>query len=201
MSTNFDDIQQLWDAEKDAINTDDNSKEIITKITEKKNESTKFHYGNVFVLLLTLVVICAFFIFIAPVQETLSRIGAGMMISILVIRILVEIYSVKQSHKLDPTQNTVGNLSKSIEYLKLRRRIHGTFTISLIVIYTVGLTLIFPEFLYYLGWAATSVFYGMYAVSGLIIIHVIKKKIKQELIDINAIVDIKKRIIKDTLDK
>jgi len=194
MNNDFNDIQKSWNAEKDSLSENETSLEVIKKITEKKNENTKFHYGNVFVLLLTLVVICTFFIFIAPVQETLSRIGAGLMIGILVVRIVVEIYSVKQSHKLDPTQNTVGNLSKSVEYLRLRRRIHGVLTISLVVIYTIGLFMIFPEFLLYLGWIPLVVFYGMYLVSGIIIIVTLKKKIRQELIDIEETIELRKAL-------
>ncbi|NER18070.1 hypothetical protein [Spongiivirga citrea] len=194
MNNDFNDIQQLWNAEKDSLSANETSQEVLKKITEKKNDSTKFHYGNVFVLLLTLIVICTFFIFIAPVQETLSRIGAGLMIGVLVIRIVVEIYSVKQSHKLDPTHNTVGNLSASVQYLKLRRRIHGVFTISLLVIYTIGLFMIFPEFLLYLSWVPMVVFYGMYLVSGIIIILTLKKKIRQELVDIEETIELRKAL-------
>jgi len=196
MNEDFEALQDLWEADKNNIPTSTkSSKEMISSITSKKQGITQFQYGNIFVLLLTLVVIVTFFIFIAPVQELLSRIGAGIMIIGLIIRIGIEFYSSKQAKKLDVTQNTLQNLNHSIAYLKTRKWIHKELTFSIIIAYTIGLFLIIPEFIKYLGLIPVIVFYGMYIISGIIIIVKLRPKIKQELIDIQEIIKTKKRII------
>jgi len=185
MNEDFEALQDLWEADKNNIPTSTkSSKEMISSITSKKQGITQFQYGNIFVLLLTLVVIVTFFIFIAPVQELLSRIGAGIMIIGLIIRIGIEFYSSKQAKKLDVTQNTLQNLNHSIAYLKTRKWIHKELTLSIIIAYTIGLFLIIPEFIKYLGLIPVIVFYGMYIISGIIIIVKLRPKIKQELIDL-----------------
>ncbi|MFP2996874.1 hypothetical protein ABN763_13235 [Spongiivirga sp. MCCC 1A20706] len=195
MNKDFEQLQDLWEQSKEDIAvTDQTTSGYATLIDSKKLKSKQFHFGNIFVLLLTLVVIVTFFIFIAPVRELVSRIGAGIMIFGLILRILIEFYSIRKARQLNPALNALSNLEESIKYLKLRKWIHKELTIGILISYTIGLLMIAPEFQYYLGTLPVIIFYGMFVISGAIIIWKIRKQIKQELLDIQEIINLKKQI-------
>ena len=91
---------------------------------KKKKITIVFYYGTIGILLGTLIIVCLFFYFLAPVQETLSRIGASLMITSLSIRILIEVNSIYKAKRIKPTDNTLSTAQHSIHFHQLRKKIH-----------------------------------------------------------------------------
>lgn len=126
----------------------------------------------------------------APVKETLSRIGAGLMITGLAFRILIEIVSVikaKRINKLDKTLQTVDN---SLNFHQFRKTIHQVYSPIII-----GFYIIFPEFMLYMS-VLMIWFIGIsYLIMGTVLFIIIRKGVVDEMQKLRDIMELKKDII------
>ncbi len=195
MNTDFEALQREWQKNKDDIKRDTTSmNDLFFLIQKKKKASVQFQYGNAIVLLVTLLVISAFFYYVAPVKEILSRIGAGFMIFGLLLRIIIEIVSIIKSKKIDIKNNVLETSENTITYYKFRKKIHGPITIIILVLYTIGFYMITPEFsLYFTTWQMILIDVS-YVVGACIFIPIIRKSIRREIQNLLDIVDLKNRI-------
>ncbi len=195
MNTDFEALQREWQKNKDDIKRDTTSmNDLFFLIQKKKKASVQFQYGNAIVLLVTLLVISAFFYYVAPVKEILSRIGAGFMIFGLLLRIIIEIVSIIKSKKIDIKNNVLETSENTITYYKFRKKIHGPITIIILVLYTIGFYMITPEFsLYFTTWQMILIDVS-YVVGACVFIPIIRKSIRREIQNLLDIVDLKNRI-------
>ncbi|MDY8137784.1 hypothetical protein [Aquimarina sp. 2201CG5-10] len=199
MSSNFEELQRKWKEDKKDIENQPNTmSDILLSIEKKKKWSHQFHYGNSVILFIVLIVITAFFYFVAPVQEVLSRVGAGLMIGGLIVRIVVELISVTKSKKIDIEDNVLKNTQSTITFYKFRKKIHGPLTISIIALYTIGFYMINPEFNIYFELWQMVLMDVSYVVGAVILIKVIRKNVKKEIRELEEIIELKNRIIEET---
>ncbi|WP_025664822.1 hypothetical protein [Aquimarina megaterium] len=198
MSNEFDDLQRKWQKGKKDIESNSGVlEETLSSITSKKNSNTRFHYGNIIILSITLIGISAFFYYIAPVKEILSRIGVALMIGGLLLRILIECGSVLKSKKIDIIDDVLKTTNNTIAFYKFRKRIHGPITITIIALYTIGFYMITPEFsLYFTTWQMVLIDVS-YVISAIIFIKFVRSSIQKEIRTLLEIIELKNKIIEE----
>ncbi|SEL83713.1 hypothetical protein SAMN04487910_3420 [Aquimarina amphilecti] len=196
MSNEFEALQSQWQKSKNNIKGNSpNSEEMFSLISKKKSWSTRFHYGNIIILSLVLIGIMSFFYFVAPVQELLSRVGAGFMIGGLFIRILIEFISVSKAKKINMVDDALQTTNDTIAFYNFRKKIHGPITIGIIVLYTLGFYMITPEFsLYFETWQMVLIDIS-YIIGAIIPYLAVRKNIKKEINVLLEIIELKRAII------
>ncbi|MFT5250715.1 MAG: hypothetical protein ACI93P_002458 [bacterium] len=195
MNSDFNELQSKWESSKKGIELcTTNFESLYRKIKNKEKENYFFYYGTITILLATLIVISLFFYYVAPVQELLSRIGAGLMVLGLVFRIFIEIisiYKAKQINNLDTTLKTAEN---AINFHQFRKTIHQVIAPIIIGLYTVGFYMITPEFSLYIEFWNLVLIDISYVIIGIILFILIRKGVKKEMQKLKDIVQLKNEI-------
>jgi hypothetical protein len=195
MNSDFNELQSKWESSKKGIELcTTNFESLYKKIKNKEKENYFFYYGTITILLATLIVISLFFYYVAPVQELLSRIGAGLMVLGLVFRIFIEIisiYKAKQINNLDTTLKTAEN---AINFHQFRKTIHQVIAPIIIGLYTVGFYMITPEFSLYIEFWNLVLIDISYVIIGMILFILIRKGVKKEMQKLKDIVQLKNEI-------
>lgn len=198
MDKDFTSLESAWKKSKNSIqNSEKNVDVIYKKINQAKGDNVKFYYGTFFILLITLVGIVSFFVFVAPVKELLSRIGAFAMIIGLVIRILIEVQSILNLKKIRLDHSTLETIESAIGFHKLRKTIHSIIMPVILIIYSIGFYMLTPEFLKYLSTEMVIVYDLIYLVMILILFFQFRKGIKKEMINLELTIDLKKSVLED----
>ena len=196
MSSEFNELQNKWEINKSDIELSSNSLDILYgKIKKKEKENYFFYYGTITILLATLIVISLFFYYVAPVKETLSRIGVGLMISGLVFRIFIEIISIYKARQINNLENTLKTTENTINFHQFRKIIHKVIAPIIIVLYTIGFYLITPEFSLYIEFWNLVLIDISYVIIGVILFVVIRKGVKKEMQKMTDIMELKNEII------
>lgn len=178
----MDDLFEKWNKGKEAPkDTGASIREIITKAKQKKRASQAFHYGNIGVLGFVLLGLGAFFLTVAPVQDTLSHIALVLMLGGLAARIAVEAVSARKLKDIEVTDTTATVNQNAVQFYNFRRKVHGPVTVSIIIAYCIGVGLLIPEFSKYLSVRSLTIYYIGFLVWGIIFIYFIRKKIKREV--------------------
>ena len=196
MNNDFKTLQDSWKNSRNNIKTPTNNFNVLYKnIAQKQKENFSFYYGTIIILAITLLAVSLFFYYMAPVKETLSIIGAGLMMTGLAFRITIEIISVfkaKCINKLDETLKTVEN---TLRFHQFRKTIHQVYSPIIIALYSIGFYMIFPEFMLYMNiWMIW--FIGIsYLIMGTVLFIVIRKGVVDEMQKLKDIMKLKKDII------
>ncbi len=195
MSNEFEALHRQWQKDKGYFeNESPDINEVFLSIRKKKTWSIHFHYGNILVLLIVLIGITAFFYFVAPVEHLLSRIGVGLMIGGLIVRISIEIISVYKSKAIDMMDSALQATNDTITFYNFRKTIHGPITIAILILYTIGFYMITPEFsLYFTIWKMILIDVS-YVVAAIIPFVSIRKNIKKEIKILQEIIALKEKI-------
>ncbi|AXT53403.1 hypothetical protein D1818_22200 [Aquimarina sp. BL5] len=200
MNNEFETLQNQWKKDKGNIeSTSNDAEEIFSSIKKKKSWSTRFHYGNILVLSTVLIGIIAFFYFVAPVQELLSRVGVGLMVGGLLIRIIIEVISVSKAKKINMVNDALQTTNDTITFYNFRKTIHGPLTIGIIGLYTIGFYMITPEFsLYFETWKLILIDVS-YIIGGIIPFLAVRKNIKKEIKILLEIIQLKKKMTEEVV--
>lgn len=198
MNNEFETLQNQWKKDKGNIeSTSNDAEEIFSSIKKKKSWSTRFHYGNILVLSIVLIGIMAFFYFVAPVQELLSRVGVGFMVGGLLIRIIIEIISVSKAKNINMVNDALQTTNDTITFYNFRKTIHGPVTIGIIGLYTIGFYMITPEFsLYFETWQMILIDVS-YIIGAIIPFLAVRKNIKKEIKILLEIIQLKKKMTEE----
>ncbi len=192
MDSEFNKLQNKWESNKKEIKPSNDSLDILySKIKKKEKENYFFYYGTITILLATLIVISLFFYYIAPVKETLSRIGVGLMISGLLFRIFIEVISIYKAKQINNFDNTLKTTENCINFHQFRKTIHQVVAPIIIVLYTIGFYMITPEFSLYIEYWNLVLIDISYVIIGIILFIVIRKGVKKEMQKLNDIIKLK----------
>jgi len=198
MSNHFSELESAWKQDKKNIKSSSTALDAVyEKIQTNKKESFFFYYGTIVILTITLLVISSFFYFVAPVEKLLSRIGIGLMLVGLLVRIVIEIVSIvksKRVHILDSSLETVNN---TIAFHTFRKNVHGIVTPIIIAFYTVGFYLITPEFLLYLPVWNVVLYDISYIVIAVVLFIQIRKGVLKEMKIVHETVELKKSLLQE----
>ncbi|WP_282132349.1 hypothetical protein [Cellulophaga baltica] len=138
----FEELKTQW-AEQDIIATpSEGHKAILKKVNSIKK---KQKLTNV-ILTITVIILVAFFIYIAAYNQSMTTIGLALMITALVIRILIELISTKKIRSLEIAAKASAYKKSVTLYYQQRKKIHFIWTPILIVVYILGFVLLLPSF-------------------------------------------------------
>lgn len=196
MNNDFKALQNSWKSSRNNIKTPTNNFDILyKKIEQKQKENFSFYYGTIIILTITLIAVSLFFYYMAPVKETLSRIGAGLMITGLAFRILIEIVSVIKAKRINKFDKTLQTVDSSLNFHQFRKKTHQVYSPIIIGLYSIGFYMIFPEFMLYMSiWMIW--FIGIsYLIMGTVLFIVIRKGVVDEMQKLRDIMELKKDII------
>jgi hypothetical protein len=198
MDNEFKNLQQKWQNQKE--NLEENSpgfEKIISTIESKRKIGLSFHYGNIIILLVTLIGLFLFFYNVAPVQELLSRIGVGFMMIGILLRIVIEVFSSIKSKRINKLDTALKTTELTIDFYEFRKKIHGAITHIIFVLYLVGFYMISPEFSNYFSlWQMILMDVSCFVIIAFIYIQ-IRKGIKKEMNTLLEIIELKKEITKE----
>ncbi len=195
MNNEFNELQNKWESNKNKILIPNNFDTLFNKIKKKERENYFFYYGTITILLTTLIVISLFFYYVAPVKETLSRIGAGLMIAGLLFRIVIEIISIYRAKQINHLDNTLKTTENTIKFLQFRKIIHKIIAPIIIVLYTVGFYMITPEFSLYIRFWYLVLIDISYVIIAIILFIIIRNSVKKEMQKLNDIIKLKNDLI------
>lgn len=198
MSNQFSELENAWkQGKKNLKETAINLEETYEKIRQQKKENFLFYYGTIAILSITLILISCFFYFVAPVQEILSRIGAGLMLGGLIVRILFEVFSILKAKHIHVLETSLTTVKNSMAFYKFRKNIHGKVAPVIIVLYTVGFYLLTPEFLLYMNTLSVVFFDVFYLFIAVFLFFQIRKGVRKEMDTIRKIVALKHQLLEE----
>lgn len=193
MQNDMDELVNQWKNAKKGVPKGDAIDALIKTAENRRKSSVAFHYGNMIVLSILAVVLVLFFLFLFPFQELVSRIGVGLMVGTIILRVIIEYYSSKKANKIDLAAPTTSTTDETLKFYEFRKKVHGPVTISMVALYTIGLGLLTQEFIKHIG-QIILLFDAMYCVGGVILIWQIRKGIKKEMNDLEEIIKIKTQL-------
>ncbi|MTI41224.1 hypothetical protein [Fulvivirga lutimaris] len=195
MSDILDDFKGQWDAaKKDSAKQTVSAKDLVAAAQQKMRSAVLMHVGNTAVLVVTLVGICLFFIYVAPLQEVLSHIGMALMIGGLMLRILIEFHSIYRSTKIDLSDTAFAVNKSYMSFYTYRKKIHGSVTIGILIAYTVGFYILLPEFGNYFTQTQIILLALSYLLAAAIFGYSIKMAIRKEVKLLNSLMDIQQEM-------
>lgn len=147
MNNNIDHLKALWQESKSNDPSEPaNIGQIITLAKEKMKRTVRMQLGTIVILTLTLAILCVYFLYGVPLNLTISRIGAILMTAGVVLRILIEIYSIVLARKVHPAETAHNSNHAAWIYHRFRRVINGPVTIAILILYSIGFYMLTPAF-------------------------------------------------------
>lgn len=175
--TAFNDLKSQWEQQPQVEAPANGSTIIIKKISVLKK---KQRIANI-VLLATAIVLTVFFFYVNAYTNALVTLALSLMIGVLLIRVILEYFSIKKLNQLDVTTNASSFKTAITSYYKKRIITHYIITPIIMSLYISGFVILLPVFKENLS----KGFYTYIIVSGLcvfiIMILGIGKQIKKEL--------------------
>ncbi len=182
MSDPLDSLKNKWqEAKSSTKESRPDTKELIQLARNKMKSAVNMHIGNIAVLALTFVGISSFFKYVAQFQNTLSHLGILLMLGGLALRIIIELYSMNRSKRIDFSESAATTQEASLKFYQYRKRIHGPVTITILIAYTVGFYLLTPEFSDYFTTTQVILLDVSYLLAAAIFIYSIRTAIKKEM--------------------
>ena len=198
MSDPLDDLKHLWqDARRMNPQPSADTDHIIKMAEKKKKSAIQLHIGTILVLAITLAGITAFFRYVAPFEQLISRIGIGFMVSSLVVRILIELYSIYLSTNINVSDTTLKTSDDALRFYRFRKSIHGPVTITIIALYTLGFYMLTPEFSLYFSLPMMILIDLSYILGAVIFTWHIRQAIRKEMSHLSEILRLRKDITRE----
>lgn len=197
MKDEADDIAALWQQAKSKNQASAaDLTDIKNQAVARKKNALWAHYGNAGILTLTVLMLLFYFYYLYDFQDMLSNIGINLMIGGLVVRIAIEIFSAVRSRSINLTDTAAKSLENSVAFYGFRKRVHGPITIIIFALYFVGFYMLTPEFSRYISVGWMVVLDGGALLVAAFLILVIRKGIKQELKDLEKMVELQRSLIR-----
>lgn len=176
------DLKILWqDARRHGAKPSVDSHHIISMAEKQKGNTVKVHVVNILVLAAVVVGLIAFFSYVAKFNFLISHVGEALMIISLIVRIIIELFSIYLSGKIDLSESAFKTNDAWLKFYKFRKRIHGPVTIIIVVLYTIGFYLLTPEFSLYFSKPMMILIDLSYIPAAAIYTYFIRMAIKKEM--------------------
>ncbi|MFK7781174.1 hypothetical protein [Psychroserpens sp.] len=140
--TEFNDLKSQWTQQPKTEAPNNGSKDIIKRISFLKK---KQQIANI-VLSITVLILVVFFFYINAYSHALVSFALFLMISVLLVRIILEYLSMSKLNKLDVTTNVTSFKQDITKYYKNRLKTHYIFTPIILILYIVGFIILMPFF-------------------------------------------------------
>lgn len=194
MSDPLKNLKNSWQAAKKDSQQPANTDHLINLAQAKMKSAVYMHVKNIAILVLTFAGLVAFFTYVAPFGHTLSHLGIALMLGGLLIRILIEGYSIYLSSKIDLSASVSVVNQQYLDFHAYRKRIHGFVTMSILIAYSVGFYMLMPEFSLYFSQSIIILLCLSYPIAAAIFGFFIRKGIRGEMRYLNELIDVRESI-------
>lgn len=181
--TSFNKLKSEWSNQTEMKASKDDFQSMLKKIKSIKN---KQRITNV-ILSITILVLCAFFIYISGYKNSTVILGISLMIGSLSSRVGIEMLSIKKLKELDILLKPEEYQSELTSYYKKRTWVHFLWTPIIIAVYCFGFILLLPLF----KASLSSGFYTYIVISSVVVLFVlggfIALQIRRELADLKQL--------------
>ena len=140
--SNFNTIKQQWAQREIPLPQENDFLNIIEKSKSIRNKQIIGQW----VLGITLLVLIAFFFYIAAYKNSQLFLGLGTMIGSLVLRIGIEFMAMIKKTHLPADRDLIGYTNQLIRFYSKRKYIHFIVTPMLFLSYIVGFLMLLPSF-------------------------------------------------------
>lgn len=189
----FENIKAQWTQRQKTYDPEMGYKEILKKSVQIRK---KQRIGQI-VLGATVIILLLFFFYVSAYNSNRAFWGLGIMMASLVIRMIIEYFSIRSFTKIPPFEKMKDYNQKLISYYKTRKLIHFLVTPLLFGSYIFGFILLLPVFeknlsqgfYTYILWSSVFIFIGLAILIGvqirkeLLILKQLKKEITTVSID------------------
>jgi len=147
MDKESDHLKDMWqNARRDDKSESPDAQKIVAIAKQQIRSNIKLQLSTIAILTITALGLFGFFIYVAQFLHTLSHIGEALMIGGLVVRIIIELFSIYKSSNIDLTKSALSSSNESLAYTEFRKQINGPVTIVILILYTIGFYMLTPEF-------------------------------------------------------
>lgn len=170
--------------------------------TIKYREEKSLHFYKVawYTMVYMLIALILFFIFIAPVQHTLSLTGIAIMVISALARIKMTIQTTRKARNIQFLDAIMDTTHITIIFYQYRTYINETLSPIIYTVFTLGFCLILPEFMTYLEtWVIISII-GVYAAISIIFIVIVQRNMRREVQSISRVIHLKEDLHRYTLN-
>lgn len=173
----FEDLKSQWKDQKEVLAPKNGAKQIFETIAGiQKNQR-----GTNVILSLTALILIAFFFYISAFKFQTTMIGLLLMIGVLLLRIVLEVFSIRKLKNINPLTNASQYKQQIVEYYGFRKNVHFIITPIIVIAYGIGFYMLLPGFKVSLS----AGFYTYIIASAIVVLVVlaflVAKQIKQEL--------------------
>jgi len=180
----FEDIRIKWQNQANKQAPNNGAKKVIEKTRRLKSGQRL----TSIILSITVAILVIFFFYVKAYSMQAMTIGLGIMILSVIVRILMELLSLRQLKQIKYDLSLGKFKEEMIAYYKVRLRTHYIFTPIILVLYVIGFVILMPLF----KSALSTGFYTYIKVSGLIVLvvgaYLIFMQIKKELFVLRSLI-------------
>jgi hypothetical protein len=177
----FDELQTIWSKQPSTIGKT-SSTDLIEKGEAHIRELRAGQLGTIAILTTLIVGLIAYFIKIGAHKMNELTVGLAVMITVIIVRIILELISMSKFKSITPDSSLVEFSSKMLQYYHWRKIIHTVCIPIIYITYIIGFSLLIPSF-------KANLSYGMYlyvVVSGygfltafaLFMVRILRKEMK-----------------------
>jgi hypothetical protein len=196
MEKEMDDLASLWKGSKEKFSHKESVDVIISQAQQKKRSSLTAHYGNIAIMSGVMIMVAVFFLYLYPFGTVLSKLGVYTMIAGLAIRIIIEVFSIQRSGKVQLTDPVARKADEALQFYNFRRKVHGPVTIVCVGMYVIGWFMLSPEYARYMPmWLLVMMDVG-FVVMAVVLIVVIRRGLMKEIEDLYKIVELRRQLEK-----
>lgn len=181
MSDQTDNLKNMWkDARNNHPGEPADTGHIIAMAKQQIKRTIRLQMTTILILTVVAAGLSAFFMYVAKLNHTISHIGTGLMIGGLVLRIIIELISIRLSANIDLSKTALKANNASLAYFKFRKKINGPVTITIVVLYSIGFYMLSPEFSLYFSTPVMIIMDLSYILIAVIFTWFIRMTIKKE---------------------
>lgn len=193
----MDNLENQWKAAKQTIGASSPKPEDLIKLAkQKKNTVLYFHFGNIIIFTITLVVLYIFFNSI-NLKDSISKAGICLMLGGLSARLIIEIISTIKSRQIQLINTASVSTDKALSFFSFRKKVQGPVSIITAVLYVIGFYLLSPEFNRYIETKWMILMHVFFVLAALTLIVQAKKGMAKETAILESLIDVKKEINND----
>ncbi len=188
---NFNDIKGIWDSQA-GTSSSSVPQELVERIKSNNRLINDKHIATIIILTATLVGIVVGFGILIDLAILVPKIGLAIMVLSLAIRIVLEVVSYYKKKNLDFVQRSDNFRKSLILYFNWRKQLHGAATLSIVVGYIIGVSMLFVGFYQYFSAFWFYFFAIQFIVMAVILTVFIQKQIKKEIKALTELIELYK---------
>lgn len=186
---NFKNIQELWKKHKseDQIEVPE---ALLQKIKRSSNFVNSSHMKSILVLSATCLLISTGYYLIIGKGNLFTQMGIFLMVSALLVRIVIEWKSLQRIKALDFLSTSTQFAKELAVYYQWRARLHKYPTLLIVLVYCIGVAILFVQFYHYLPRFWFHFFLIELVIMAIVLFFFIRKKIRKEMAELFQLVEL-----------